>query len=379
MSAMRLVVLTMALLTASWLAGPVLAQPESEPAVATEPSSGDVSLFDPQDGYLDASAWLATRFGFLPVPVIVTEPAVGYGLGLAGIWFHEMPVKKPSGQTYFPSLSGAVYLETENETRMAGGFHMQSWKDDDWRYTGFLARADINLESQTDLERPLQYNLNGDFLLQRISLRLDDFWRLGAHYLYAGGNVQFEREELTLDTVSSALGLQLYYDGLDNPFSPSSGAMLQFEPEYFAEQLGSDVSFAKWTLDAQYYLPLGRHRLAGRLVGGWADQKAPFYNQPFIMLRGVPKMGYLGTEVAAIEVEWAYNLHPRWQVLAFAGAGHSSSERGLRVAESASVEAGGLGFRYLLASRLGLRVGADLTANSDDDYNLTLVVGTAWF
>ncbi|WP_456404051.1 hypothetical protein [Thiolapillus sp.] len=44
-------------------------------------------LIDPQDGYLDASNWLATRTGFLPVPIIITEPAVGYGGGLALAFF----------------------------------------------------------------------------------------------------------------------------------------------------------------------------------------------------------------------------------------------------------------------------------------------------
>ena len=54
-------------------------------AMAEEPS-----IFrDPEDGELDASAWLLDKKGFLPVPIIVTEPAIGYGGGAALLWFRE--------------------------------------------------------------------------------------------------------------------------------------------------------------------------------------------------------------------------------------------------------------------------------------------------
>ena len=42
------------------------------------------SLIDPDDGWLDGSKFLLEYpYGVLPVPIIITEPAVGNGLGLA--------------------------------------------------------------------------------------------------------------------------------------------------------------------------------------------------------------------------------------------------------------------------------------------------------
>src|SRR5436190_12909840 len=38
-----------------------------------------LSLVDPTDGQLDLSQYMKTRTGFLPIPIIITEPAVGYG------------------------------------------------------------------------------------------------------------------------------------------------------------------------------------------------------------------------------------------------------------------------------------------------------------
>jgi hypothetical protein len=59
----------------------------------TSTSLHAVALFekfiDPADGKFDTSGWLIDNKGFLPVPIIITEPAVGTGLGLAGVFFHE--------------------------------------------------------------------------------------------------------------------------------------------------------------------------------------------------------------------------------------------------------------------------------------------------
>jgi hypothetical protein len=44
-------------------------------------------LKDPDDGWFDGGDWLLNNAaGFLPVPIIVTEPATGPGLGVAGVF-----------------------------------------------------------------------------------------------------------------------------------------------------------------------------------------------------------------------------------------------------------------------------------------------------
>jgi len=44
---------------------------------------------DPQDGAFDASEFLLDKKGFLPVPIVITEPAVGFGGGAALLFFRE--------------------------------------------------------------------------------------------------------------------------------------------------------------------------------------------------------------------------------------------------------------------------------------------------
>ena len=44
---------------------------------------------DPKDGAFDASKWLIDQKGFLPIPILITEPAVGYGGGAGLLFFHQ--------------------------------------------------------------------------------------------------------------------------------------------------------------------------------------------------------------------------------------------------------------------------------------------------
>ena len=54
-----------------------------------------VSFTDPVDGMFDMGEYLAENaYGFLPIPVIITEPAVGYGFGVVGMFLHETEEQK---------------------------------------------------------------------------------------------------------------------------------------------------------------------------------------------------------------------------------------------------------------------------------------------
>ena len=48
-----------------------------------------LSFTDPEDGQFDVSDFLLKHKGALPVPILITEPAVGYGLGLGLLFFSD--------------------------------------------------------------------------------------------------------------------------------------------------------------------------------------------------------------------------------------------------------------------------------------------------
>lgn len=116
-------------------------------------------FIDPQDGMFDVSHWLAERKGFFPIPLIITEPAVGAGLGAGLLFLHDpLAGKTAEGKTFDPqsvdaqgrlippSISGLFGAYTENDSWFVGGVHMGVWKNDNIRYTGALAQASVNLK-----------------------------------------------------------------------------------------------------------------------------------------------------------------------------------------------------------------------------------------
>ena len=65
-------------------------------------------FIDEQDGALDVSEFLARDLGFLPLVIPITEPAVGYGLAAALVFFHDKGKLKPGvAPTATPRLGGS--------------------------------------------------------------------------------------------------------------------------------------------------------------------------------------------------------------------------------------------------------------------------------
>ncbi len=102
--------------------GAAMAQ-DAMPAPPAEPAPArSLSFFDPEDGMLDASDFLLNHKGALPVPMIITESAVGYGFGLGLMFFSESMAEaaanaRASGKGPAPpNITGIGGAYTENGT-----------------------------------------------------------------------------------------------------------------------------------------------------------------------------------------------------------------------------------------------------------------------
>lgn len=158
-------------------------------ALATFSSSGHAFMegfIDQDDGHLDMSDWLVNRKGFLPIPIVITEPAVGYGGGLA-LMFVRNSIRegaekaKETGHMTPPDIFGVGAAATENGTRAAFAGGMMSFAEDRWRWRGGVARTDVNLEFYGvggqlggGGERSIAYSLDGWISSQQVLRRLGD-------------------------------------------------------------------------------------------------------------------------------------------------------------------------------------------------------------
>src|SRR6266850_282303 len=242
---------------------------------ATAQEKDKRSLFtDPQDGALDASEWLLDRKGFLPVPIVITEPAVGYGAGAALLFFRESIRERTekAGQGHRltpPDIYLAAFAATENGTKVVGAGGLVTFDDDRWRWRGGIGLPDVNL----------------------------DFY--------------------------GAVG-----------------------------KLGT-----------------GDHKIGYNIDG-------PFYQLPFIELRGIPVVRFQDQSAGALETELRWNVTPRWALIGFLGYGRAWGTS-TSFGDADSVTTKGAGFRYLIARRLGLYAGVDI-AKGPEDTALYIQAGSAW-
>ncbi len=365
------------------------------PAASSAAPWDDEIFRDPVDGRLDASRWLLERKGFLPVPIVITEPAIGYGGGAALLFFHRNPDAPPSpaGVRTFepPDITAGAAFGTENGTKGGGIGHLGFSEGRRWRYLAGLARGSINLAwygtpgigtGATADGRDV--NLDGSLAVADVRRRFGDTeWWAGLRYMGSNVKVKFARDgspeppRADLDAAMSGLGPVVEYDGRDNIFTPNAGLRAYFEAIRFAPSLGSDYEFTRSRLALQGFHPVGDSLVVGLRADVQAvDGDAPFYARPFIELRGIPAMRYQGDRVALAEIEGRWNLDGRWSLVGFAGAGRAAgSNSALRDEPSRTTV--GVGFRYLLTRALGMRVGIDV-ARGPEDKAVYLIMGSAW-
>ena len=347
------------------------------------------TFIDPSDGYLDTSKWLLEKEGFLPVPIIITEPAVGYGGGLAAVYFHDQIGTKKGTPPSVSALAGAA---TENGTWFVGGGHLGIWRNDTIRYKGGLGTGLVKMDYyglpgiNGQKSRGVHFETEAIFLVQELQFRLWDspfFAGMGYNFVDTKNKFKLSSNDsfpglpgINFDSRSAALSLMLNYDSRDNMFTPSNGMAAELKLMDFNEHWGSDQNFKKYSASFLSYTGLNDKLILGfRGDGKVIDGDAPFYSYPFIDMRGIKAMQYQGDKTLLGEVELRWAITPRWALVGFGGAGKAYND-GLK-GDSDIIYSKGLGVRYLIASKLGLQVGLDV-AKGPDDTAIYIQFGSSW-
>ena len=361
-------------------------------ADTTVPAQTTGSRFrDPQDGRLDLSRFLAQPRAFLPVPLVVTEPAVGYGGGLAGMFVR--PRKDAGTEGYArPNMSLAGGLATENGTWMAFAGDSSHWYDERLQTLAAFAGGQLNLDfyglgDATDsLDQPVSYEL--DFSLALIQgnwkPKAKSPWSLGMRYVYSkvepklDDEAQFPGLADRIDVEISAPAAIVEYDSRNNLFTPTRGIYAESLYMMSRESFGATVDFERFQQVLMGWVPLGEDWTLGmRGDYQWSSDGTPFFLRPYIKLRGVAAMRYQGDEMASAEVEARWQFRPRWSLVGAGGYGSAHTERELFSA-TRDVWSGAVGFRYQLARLFGMHAGLDV-GFSDGETAIYLQVGNAWF
>lgn len=359
-------------------------------------------FIDPSDGMFDVSDWLAEKKGVFPVPIIITEPAVGYGAGAALVFLHDpLAGRVPDGETFDPqskdarsklippSISAVFGAYTKNDTWFAGGAHMGVWKNDNIRYTGALVTGSINMKFYRNIlaqDISVDVSIKPDVLYQGLKFRLDDSgFFAGVNYLLMVTSTTIKPfvnnpvVDFKGNRRDAAVILTLDYDNRDTIFTPNSGFNSSLGVSLFRKAVGGDTNFEKYKIKVIYFMPLAKTFVLGlrgnvETVGG--DRKdIPFYQYPFVDLRGIPVMRYQGRTVAVAETELRWNFTNRWSIVGFGGVGRTKGVKADNPVDT--VYSKGMGMRYFIARRFGAHVGFDI-AKGPEDTAFYLQFGHAW-
>jgi surface antigen Omp85-like protein len=348
------------------------------------------SVVSPEDDWPDLSDFLDSKFGFLPMVIPITEPAVGYGAAGA-LAFVDKPLGGGAAGFGRPNITMVGGLATENGTWGVFAGDLRHWKGDRLQTLAGILYASANLDfygirDDALLDSGLRYNLEPKGFLARAK------YRLGATSLcWAGLGYTFSVTDVAFDAPESTLGIpdhaqrsnlggitpSFTYDSRDNFFTPLRGTYVDVTARFFGPAVGGDDAFQNVSLLVMQYVPLGPAFFLG--VRGDAKASfgdAPFYMLPFISLRGAPILRYQGGAVAHGEVELRWQCWRRFSLVGFGGRGaawndfeHLDGKR--------TITTGGGGFRYELARRYGIHAGLDV-AFGPDETAIYVQVGSAW-
>lgn len=377
--------------------GDASAGPDS-PAAIGEPPSASESAEDQEEGAGQAAE--AQRYRLLPIPIFITEPAIGEGLGVALALFH--PVKQgkssdprlatpqsihemPGSREAPPVVTAVVGAYTNNDTWFAGAAHANNWRNDSVRYAGGLARARVN--SQIYLENlPLRFSMEAGVILQELNFRLGQSdLMIGGGLLWMDAKNQFgirapgdrEDDRFRLDFRNVGLELKLTYETRDNTMNPTSGQLAELALWRYDEGFGGDYDYWSWKARGLSFHPLSDQWTLGlRLDVSGVDGAPPFFAYPFVKLRGIPALRYQDKVAGAAEAEARYLLAPRWEVSAFAGFGLTSDSIPL-FENPGSIYNFGVGGRYKVFVEHNVWTGIDI-ARGPEDWNWYIQVGHPW-
>ena len=343
-----------------------------------------------EDGWLDVSGFLDEPYGFLPVAMPITEPAVGYGAA-GGLAFISKPPGAAREGFNRPNITVAGGMATENGTWGAVVGDMRHWLDDRLQTRAGVVHASVNLDfhgigADARLEdNPLQYNL------EPAGGMLEGRYRLGDSHFWGGLGYAFARTQVTFDAPAGTAGLpdfrsestvggltpSFMFDSRDNIFTPAHGTYVELSAGVFSEAFGGDDEFQRVRLIAMQFLAFGPRLhlgLRGEAAASFGD--APFYLRPFIYMRGAPIMRYQGQETTQIEAEVRWQFWKRLSLVGFTGGGAAWNDFE-HLENTQTVMTGGAGFRYELARKYGIHAGLDV-AFGPDGAAFYVQVGSAW-
>jgi hypothetical protein len=339
-------------------------------------------------------------YRLLPIPIFITEPAIGEGLGVALALFH--PVKEgKSDDTRVATLDSIAEYSTPRQappvvTGVAGAYtnskswfggvgHSNNWRNDSIRYVGALAAAKVNSRIYV-LNLPVEFSMKAKIVYQDMKFRIGESdFMVGAALSYLNADNKFgiglpdgfDDERFSSDFNNVGLAGKIAYETRDNTMNPRTGQIVELSLWRYDDAIGGSYDYWSAKLKALSFHSLTEKFTLGlRLEVSGVDGRVPFFAIPFVSLRGVPALRYQNKVAGAAEAELRYRFRPRWEASVFGGLGFTSDAYPI-FENPDSIYNFGFGGRYNIFEAHNVWVGIDI-ARGPEDWNWYIQVGHPW-
>ncbi|MBB1087244.1 BamA/TamA family outer membrane protein [Lysobacter sp. SG-8] len=318
---------------------------------------------------------------FVVLPIPQANPALGTGVVLAAVVFYQ-----PEGSVR-PWMTGAGALWTDNGSRGGGLFQKAYLGGDRWRLTALAAQAELQLkfygigEAAADRGRSIDIEQKPTFyrvdLLRKVAeshflgLRLQQVDMTTRIPLDLPDDIGVEIPTPELEMALAGPGLVYEYDTRDAETGPTRGLYVDAAAMWNLDGWGSDREYAKATVAANHYRPLGPDGvLALRGYACSAGDDAPFFDL-CLFGSGADLRGYEGGQfrdytLLAFQGEYRWQFARRWGAVFFAGVGDVAPSFGDYRFDDL-LPSGGLGLRFKASTEYNVNIRLDYARGKDGD------------
>lgn len=354
----------------------ILALLVSLPCYAQTDAQFQESVEDSTEYAEEQGTSIYERTVFAPVPM--ANPTLGAGLVGVAMYMHpdehfgnDKP--KEEDDATLQSITGAALMGTSNRSWAAGLFHKGFYDNDNYRATAHLAYGEFNLKfygigDGTYLrDNPIKYKTNVTSFKPQFLFRVTDSWYIGPQYrimawhmFFNFSNIHEILPDLDHTFTTGGFGLAGEWDTTDHSLYPSKGGRFQFSALDYGDMWGGDFDYLKYESNySQFYTLTEDFVFAGRADLNLSSGSTPFFDMPYLHLRGFPYARYIDKQSASLQGEFRYHVNTKVLLNLFGGFGWIA-ETVSDFKDSKAVPTGGFGIGYLIAEEQSMHLSMDV-------------------
>ena len=311
------------------------------------------------------------KLAAFPVVFYTPETALGFG----GVGIGTFRLGGESMETRPSSVQVAISYTTKNQFLLFAPFEF--YRDDEkWRAIGELGFYKylynffgLGIDSRKEDEEVYETT----FPRARLTLFrevLDNFSIGLAYELDAFSNLGIQEggilEATTVvgkdDGTVSNIGPRFLFDTRDHLFFPTKGFFIQGSYLTSSKLLGSSFNYSKFELDNRLYQKVGKKQVvAANLFLANSSSGTPFYDLNYLgskRTRGFENRRFQDNAELSLAVEYRFPIAGRFGAVAFGSTGTVAPDLG-RALASVYKNSGGVGLRYVINKRDGVRIRID--------------------